>query len=425
MSLRHPALLILSTCVLGITVETSAASRSAINSQIDALSRQCIDLRREFHKHPELSNREVETSNRIATHLRKIGIPIETGIARTGVVGDIQGSLPGPTVAVRADIDALPIEETIDVPYKSLNPGVKHACGHDSHIAIGLTVAEVLWKNRAALPGRVIMIFQPAEEGPPAGEKGGAPLMLAEGLFQKYDPEAIFALHAWPALEAGNVGVKSGPFFASSDTFSIRVEGKQSHGAQPHLGIDPIVASAQIINALQTIDARRVDPTEPVVVSIGIIRGGTRFNVIPPLVEMEGTLRTLSPSVRDLARESIHQIVEDTAKAAGARAAVTFADSSNPVTMNDPELSELAIGSLRSTLGTEHVMANTPQMVAEDFAHFAEVIPGFYFVLGVGNQEKGINANLHTAEFDIDERALTVGAKAMTNLVLDYLEAGN
>ncbi|MBW3565690.1 MAG: amidohydrolase [Acidobacteria bacterium] len=406
-------------------VELNAAPRPEIDAQIEALAQQCIALRRTFHQYPELSNREVETSRRIADQLRHIGIPIETGIARTGIVGDIRGGLPGPTVAVRADIDALPIEETIDVPYKSRNPGVKHACGHDSHIAIGLTVAEVLWKNRETLPGRVIMIFQPAEEGPPPGEKGGAPLMLEEGIFEKYEPEAIFALHAWPALKAGTVGVRPGPFFASSDTFSIRVEGKQSHGAQPHLGVDPIVASAQIVTALQTIDARRVDPTEPVVVSIGIIRGGTRFNVIPPLVEMEGTLRTLSPAVRDLARDSIHQIVEDTAKAVGASASVSFADSSNPPTVNDPELSEMAIASLRSTLGSENVVMAGQQMVAEDFAHFAEAIPGFYYVLGVGNPERGITANLHTAEFDIDESALTVGAKAMTNLVLDYLEAGS
>ncbi len=372
--------------------------------------------------HPELSNREERTSNVIAGRLEALGIPIERGVAKHGVVAVIEGSLPGPTVAVRADIDALPINEVIDVPYKSLNEGVKHACGHDVHTTVGLTVAEILWKHRDGLPGKVIVFFQPAEEGPPPGEKGGAPLMIEEGFLARYQPDAMFALHTMPTLEVGNVSFAPGAQMASSDTFAIDITGKQSHGAEPHRGIDPIFIGSQIVTALQSIDSRRIDPLEPVVVTIGTFHAGTRFNIVPASARLEGTLRTLSPAVRTESRRLIREISELTAKALEGSAVVSFQDdAANPVLINDAELTTFAERSLQKTLGEGQVHRDPPRMVAEDFAHFSEALPSFYYFLGVGNQEKGITENLHTPGFDVDERSLAIGARTMTALVVDYL----
>lgn len=383
---------------------------------------QCVEIRRDLHRHPELSNREERTSRVIAERLDSLGIPFERGIAGHGVVSVIEGGRPGPTVAVRADIDALPIEETIDVPYKSLNPGVKHACGHDVHTTVGLTVAELLWKHRSELPGTVVVFFQPAEEGPPAGEKGGAPLMIEEGFLSRYQPEAMFALHTMPTLEVGHVSFAPGAQMASSDTFAISIAGKQSHGAEPHRGIDPIVIGSQIVMALQSIDSRRIDPLEPVVVTVGTFHAGTRFNIVPDSARLEGTLRTLSPAVRTESRRLIREISEKTAKALDGSATVTFQDdNANPVLINDDELTQFAEASLRQTVGDDNVHLDPPRMVAEDFAHFSEALPSFYYFLGVRNEERGITANLHTPGFDVDERSLAVGAKTMAALVVDYL----
>jgi amidohydrolase len=310
-----------------------------------------------------------------------------------------------------------------EVPYKSKTDGVKHACGHDLHTSVAIGVAELLWKHRAELPGTVHIVFQPAEEGPPPGEAGGAPLMIEEGLLKRIKPEAMFALHSMPNNEVGMASWTPGGTMASSDTFKINITGKQSHGAEPHRGIDPIVIGSQLVLALQSIDSRRIDPIEPVVVTIGIFRAGTRFNIVPETAEMEGTLRALSPAVRTEARKLIESITSGVAAAAGATAKVTFQDdASNPVLMNDEKLGPFAEASLKKTLGEKNVIRERPRMIAEDFAHFAEALPSFYYFLGVGNRARGITANLHTPAFDIDEDALVTGTASMTNLVWDYLE---
>lgn len=409
-----------------LTLPAVALDRSTIEREIESMFDQCVEIRRDLHRHPELSNREERTARVIAERLASLGIPLERGIARHGVVAVIEGGRPGPVVAVRADIDALPIDETIDVPYKSENAGVKHACGHDVHTTVGLTVAELFWKHRDEIAGTVVVVFQPAEEGPPPGERGGASLMIEEGLLARYEPDAMFALHAMPTLDVGHVSFAPGPQMASSDTFSISITGKQSHGAEPHLGIDPIVIGSQIVMALQSIDSRRIDPLEPVVVTIGTFHAGTRFNIVPQSAKLEGTLRTLSPAVRAESRRLIEQISQQTAAVFEGEATVSFRDdAANPVLINDEELTRLAEASLEETLGAEMVHRDPPRMVAEDFAHFSEALPAFYYFLGVRNEERGITANLHTPGFDVDERSLAVGAKTMAALVLDYLSSGD
>ncbi len=402
------------------SVASAADLRATLAREAEALKPKLVEMRRECHTHPELSNREEWTSRFIAERLRGLGIPFVSGVAKHGVVATIEGKTRGKILALRADIDALPIEEVNDVPYRSLNKGVKHACGHDAHLTIALGTAELLWKHRAELAGTVHIIFQPAEEGAPPGEKGGAELMLIEGLFDRIKPAAALALHVMPDIEAGGVGFTIGPEMASSDRFQIVVEGKQTHGANPHMGIDPIVAASQIVLALQTIDSRRINPIEPVVVTIGSIHGGSRFNIIPGSVEMWGTMRTLSPEVRKQTRSAVEQIAKMAAETAGAKATVTF-DLGIPVTVNDPVLSRFAEQSLRKSLGPANVRQIPPKMIAEDFAFFGERVPSFLFFLGVGNKAKGITAALHSPDFDIDEDALVIGTKAMTGLVVDFL----
>ncbi|HUO85685.1 MAG TPA: amidohydrolase [Thermoanaerobaculia bacterium] len=413
--------------LLLLTLASSSVDGAERHEQIleeaRAMKPRLVECRRDFHMHPELSNREERTAKRISEILAGLGIPHTTGIAGHGVVAEIKGGRPGPSVAVRADIDALPIEEVNDVPYRSQNPGVKHACGHDLHATAALGTAELLWKRRASLPGTVFIIFQPAEEGPPPGEEGGAPRMIKEGLLDRIRPAAMFALHSMPTLEVGSVSFAHGAEMASSDRFKITVIGRQSHGAEPHRGIDPIVAASQIVLALQTISSRKIDPLQPVVVTVGMFNAGSRFNIVPGEAVLEGTFRTLDPEVRRKTRESIELISRSVAEGAGAKAEVWFHDSAaNPVLINDPELTRFAQRSLESLLGPAHVKIDPPRMIAEDFAHFAERVPSFYFFVGVRNEEKGITANLHTPDFDIDEEALVVGTAAMTNLVLDYLE---
>jgi amidohydrolase len=425
--LRYPVamfrLLLLLAATAAFAPSARADRRAEVASEAKALRPKLVEIRRDLHQHPELSNREVRTGRQIAARLQELGIPHRTGVAGNGVVATIAGARRGKTVMVRADIDALPIHETIEVPYRSKNDGVKHACGHDAHTTIGLATAELLWKRRAAFPGTVYVIFQPAEEGPPPGERGGAPLMIAEGLLESTRPEAIFGLHSMPTHRVGTIGWTPGAAMASSDTFRITVTGKQSHGAEPHRGIDPVVIGSQIVLALQTIDSRRIDPLQPVVVTIGVFHAGTRFNVVPDRAELHGTLRTLSPEVRSQGRALIESISSGIAQAAGGSASVVFQDDApNPPLINDQALGRFAEESLTRTLGEKNVLRDPPRMIAEDFAHFAERVPAFFFFLGVGNPDRGITANLHTADFDIDEDALVVGATAMTNLVLDYLE---
>jgi amidohydrolase len=324
-------------------------------------------------------------------------------------------------VAVRADMDALPIQETIDVPYKSKNPGVKHACGHDLHMTIELGVAEVLSKMRDRVRGTVKFIFQPAEEGPPAGERGGAPLMIAEGCLENPRPSAIFGLHVMPNIEVGQIGINSGPAMASSDRFSVTVRGKKVHGAYPHDGIDAVVVAAECVTALQSIRSRRINTQEPLVITLGSIHGGNRFNIIADEVKLEGTMRTLNEEVRAKAMEMMKQTLAGVTSAYGASYELEFG-SNNAVTYNNPALVEATLPVMKRILGDKNITTPLPQMGAEDFSAYQKVVPGFFYFLGVGNKAKGITAMVHTPEFDADEQSLVIGVKLMSNVLLDYLD---
>lgn len=388
----------------------------------EGLRQKLIEQRRDFHMHPELSNREERTARVIAEKLRALGIDeIKTGVGKHGVVALLKGKLPGGVVAVRADMDALPIQETLDVSYKSKNAGVKHACGHDMHMTVGLGVAEVLSKMRDRIHGTIKFIFQPAEEGPPMGEPGGAPLMIAEGCLENPRPSAIFGLHVMPNIEVGQIGVNSGPAMASSDRFSITLRGKKVHGAYPHDGIDTIVVAAECVTALQTIRSRRINTQEPLVITLGSIHGGNRFNIITDEVKLEGTMRTLNEGVRAKAIEMMKQTLAGITSAYGASYELEFG-SNNPVTYNDPALVELTLPMMKRILGEKNVTSPLPQMGAEDFSAYQKVIPGFFYFLGVGNKSKGITAMVHTPEFDADEESLVIGVKLMSNVLLDYLD---
>lgn len=404
------------------TIAAGAASHDQeIAKAADALRAKLIEQRRDFHMHPELSNREVRTSRVVAERLRALGLDeVKTGVGKHGVVALLKGGKPGPVVAVRADMDALPIQETNDVPYKSRNPGVKHACGHDVHTTVALGVAEVLSKMRDQIPGTIKFIFQPAEEGAPVGEEGGAELMIREGALENPRPQAIFGLHTIGS-DVGQIEYHSGPAMASADRFAITIRGKKSHGAQPQAGIDAVVVAAECVTALQTIRSRRIHPLEPLVITVGTIKGGDRSNIIADEVKMEGTMRTLNEEVRSLAQKMMRETLAGVTSAYGATFDLQF-DSPNPVTYNDPRLVEETLPTIRRIVGEANVLAPKPLMPAEDFSYYQKVIPGFFFFLGVGNKAKGLMPQWHTADFDVDEESLVVGVKVMSNVLLDYLE---
>src|SRR5215813_3323243 len=407
---------------LPITASSASTRDQQIAQAAEGLRTKLIEQRRDFHMHPELSNREERTSRIVAERLRALGLDdVKTGVAKYGVVALLKGSKPGPVVAVRADMDALPITEINDVPYKSQTPGVKHACGHDAHTTIELGVAEVLSKMRDQVHGSVKFLFQPAEEGPPPGEEGGASLMIKEGALENPRPVAIFGLHTMPSIDAGQIAYHSGPAMASSDRLLITIRGKKSHGAQPHLGVDAIVVAAECVTALQTIRARRIDPLEPMVLTIGTIKGGDRNNIIADEVKMEGTMRTLSEKVRSRAQELMRQTLASVTSAYDAKFELSI-DDSNPVTYNDPQLVEQTLPMIRRLIGEANLVALRPYMPAEDFSYYQQVIPGFFYFLGVGNKAKGLAPAWHTAEFDVDEESLVVGVKVMSNVLLDYLD---
>ncbi|HBY64288.1 MAG TPA: amidohydrolase [Solibacterales bacterium] len=399
-----------------------SARRDRVAQVADSLRAALSESRRDFHMHPELSNREERTSRVIAEKLRALGLEVKTGVAKYGVIGLLKGGRPGPVVAMRADMDALPITETLDVPYKSKNVGVKHACGHDVHMAVALGVAETLVKLRDQVPGTVKFIFQPAEEGVPVGEVGGAPQMIQEGVLENPRAGAIFAFHASALLERGQIGFNPGPLLASSDTFTIRVKGKGVHGAYPHMGIDPMPVAAEVIQALQTIRSRRIEASQPLVLTLGRIQGGTRFNIVASEVVLDGTLRTLNEGVREQAKTLMRQILGGVAQAHGTPIELQFHDEGNPVTANDPALTNSTIPELEAVLGKGNAVKVEPQMGAEDFAYFQKRIPGVMYWLGIANKARGITAMIHTADFDADEDALVVGVKAMSNVLLDWLE---
>ena len=407
--------------VLAATAVPVPAAADAIEAATEAITPQVVSLRRELHAHPELSNREEHTGRMIAQHLRNLGLEVRHPVAKTGVVGVLRGARPGRVVALRADIDALPIQEASDVPYKSQVPGVMHACGHDAHTAILLGVAEVLAGLQDRLPGTVVFLFQPAEEGAPEGEDGGAPLMVAEGALDDPPVEAVFGLHVGAWAEAGQAGWTDGAVFASSDTFSIEVEGRGVHGAQPHQGLDPIPVAAEIIQALQLIVSRQIDGRQPRVLTIGKIQGGTRFNIIASQVVMDGTMRTHDAEVRSEIKSRMARTVKGVAEAHGTTATLRFQGAGNPPTVNDPALARLARPVLERVFGPGNAVTLEPQMVAEDFPYYGQKAPYFFFILGTRNEEKGIASVNHTDTFDIDEAALPLGVRALATLAWEFL----
>ncbi len=413
---------------------TPAAVAADTDAAVASVMPQVIEWRRDFHQHPELGNRETRTAGIVAAQLKSMGIDVHTGIAHTGVVGVLRGGKPGPTVALRADMDALPVTERVDVPFKSTTTaeyrgekvGVMHACGHDGHTAILLGAARVLASRRQDLPGTVVFMFQPAEEGAPEGEEGGAPLMLKEGVFRDYQPQAVFGLHLWAGLNAGTIGYRSGSLMAGSDTFRLTVNGVQTHGSRPWGGVDPIVASAQILGNLQSVVSRQTDITRyPAVVTVGAIKGGIRFNIIPDSVEMMGTIRTFDPAVREEVIERVRRTAEHTAAASGATAKLEVLPHSNPVVVNHPDLTRQVLPSLQRAAGADRVVEVPYVTGSEDYAHFALQVPSVFFF--VGSTPRGQDADKapsnHSPLFFVDESALETGVKAMVNLTVDYLNA--
>jgi amidohydrolase len=405
----------------------------SITSLSNGLSEQVITWRRDFHQNPELSNREYRTAAIVAEHLQSLGMEVQTGIAHTGVVGTLKGGKPGPVVLLRADMDGLPVPERNDLPFKSVARGeyngqdvpVMHACGHDTHVAILMAVAEILAELKDDMPGTVKFVFQPAEEGAPKGEEGGAEMMVAEGVLENPAVDAAFALHVSASLEAGHIGFASGPRYASVDDFKITVHGVQAHGASPWMGIDTVVVSAQIINALQTIVSRNLELTEqPAIVTVGSIHGGLRSNIIPETVEMVGTIRALDTDMRKQIHQRVRAIAEGVAQSMGATVDIEIPYSvSYPVTFNNPELATEMLPVLEAVAGPGGVEEQKPITGAEDFSYIANEVPGFYISLGgkpPRTPAKEVAAH-HTPDFYIDESGFDVGVQAMAAMTWKYL----
>jgi len=397
---------------------TAADLDRAIRQEAERLGPALLETRRWFHQHPELSNREVETGREIARRLAALGLEVRTGVARTGVVAVLRGGKPGGVAAWRADIDALPIGEQVDVPWTSTNPGVMHACGHDLHITVGLGAAEVFSRLRDQVPGTVVFIFQPAEEGAPAGEEGGAALMIAEGVLDDPRPHAIFGLHViTPELRAGQVGWRAGGIMASSDALRITVEGTAAHGSAPHEGVDAVYVAAQVVTALQSVVSREVDSRRPAVVSIGSLHAGNRNNILAGEAVMEGTVRALDRQTRAQVLAAVERVVAGTCQSHRATCRVSLGRAVPP-TINDAALAASSVAALQAALGDEAVIETEPIMAAEDFSLFAERVPGFYFFLGVGNPERGWTSYVHSPTFQPDEASIVVGVRAAAALLV-------
>ena len=422
---------VLATVALLALPRVVSAQASPLDAVIARVSPQAVAARQSIHRNPELGNREFETAKLIAAHLRSLGMEVKTGVAHTGVVGILRGGRPGPVVAVRADMDALPVTEATDVPYKSTvkstyngqQVGVMHACGHDVHVGVQLGVASMLAGMKDTLPGTVIFIFQPAEEMAPLGEEGGAELMLKEGLFRDLKPAAVFGLHAAAGMPVGTLGYRYGATTAAADIFRITFKGKQAHGAFPHLGVDPIVMASEAVLAFQTIRSRNVPALEPSVLTVGVFRAGERSNIIPAEAYLEGTVRTYAPAVRDLIERRMKEISEGLATSNGGGVDFSYTRG-YPSTLNDSTLARRSAPSLERAVGKDHVLRVEPSMAGEDFSFFANAVPGFFFSLGV--QKAGTTSGgHHTPTFVADDAAIPVGIKAMTTLVLDYLNRVN
>lgn len=416
--MRFPLLLLACLPLLGQT-----ARDTRIAQAVKALHPKLVECRRDFHMHPELSNREARTGREIAARLRAMKLDeVRYPVALNGVVAVLKGKKPGPVVAWRADIDALPINEILDVPYKSKNAGVKHACGHDAHITVGLGIAETLAGMREEIAGTIVFLFQPAEEGPPGDEAGGALLMLKEGAFSNPKPQAIYAFHVSGDFEAGTIAYAAGPFLASADTFSVTFKGKKAHGSTPQLGNDAVVTAAQCIMALQTIHSRRIDTSQPTVLSIGTIQGGDRHNIIADTVKVTGTIRTYNEAVRESIRTMMRQTLTGCTSAFGSDFELGWSTNTYPPTINDAKSVAFAVPVLKRVIGQANVLEAKPVMGAEDFSYFLRQAPGAMFWLGVRNEKKGFGAGIHTAEFDIDEDALDIGVRTGSALLLEALE---
>lgn len=408
---------------------THIEAQNSINDQIESIENKVITWRRDFHQNPELSNREFKTSEKIVKHLKSLGIEVQTGIAHTGVVGILKGNNLGKVIALRADIDALPVTERNNLPFKSevkttfldTETGVMHACGHDTHTAILMGVAEILSKNKDKINGTVKFIFQPAEEGPPPGEEGGAKLMIKEGVLNNPKVDAIFGLHINSETPVGTIKYKTEGMMAAVERFVINVKGKQTHGSQPWSGVDPILISAKIIDGLQTIISREsklID--EAAVITVGKITSGTRFNIIPESSEMIGTVRTLNPDMKEKIIRRMTEMTETIAKAYGGSATITF-ENFTSITYNDTDLVNKMLPSLKKVAGDEHVIIMKATTGGEDFSFFQEKIPGFYFYLGGMSPNNKEAFPHHTPDFMIDESGLLLGVKALTQITFDFL----
>ncbi|CAM3963329.1 amidohydrolase [Pseudoalteromonas byunsanensis] len=424
-------LTVLATC-LSLPLSFFSVAEPNASIGLEKIDEKVIEWRRHLHQYPELSNREFKTAKYIAEHLRSLGLEVETGIAHTGVVAKLIGGKPGPLVALRADMDALPVTEQVDLPfaskqtaqYRGTEVGVMHACGHDTHVAMLMGAAAVLKQQQAQLAGSVLFIFQPAEEGAPDGEEGGAELMLKEGLFSKQKPEAIFGLHSTSHLKVGQIGYRSGPMMASEDSFAITVKGKQTHGSRPWNGVDPIVTAAQIIMSAQTIASRQIDVTKaPSVLSFGAINGGIRSNIIPNEVELIGTIRSFDQAMRADIKTRLQNTASLVAQSAGAQA-ITHIDAGYPVTINDPDLTQMMLPTLEGLVGKDNLKELDLITGAEDFSYYALQTPGLFLMLGVTPKDKPLSevASNHSPNFYVDESALAVGVSTLTSLVNDYLD---
>ncbi len=413
--------LLLGTCMLH--------GQLSLERQFADVEGKVIEWRHHFHQFPELSNREFKTAEKIARHLKSLGIKVQTEVAHTGVVGILKGNTPGKVVALRADIDALPVTERNDLPFKSevkttfLNKetGVMHACGHDTHTAILMGVAEILSKNKDKINGTVKFIFQPAEEGPPPGEEGGAKLMIKEGVLTNPKVDAIFGLHINSGTPVGTIRYKSGGMMASVERFVIDVKGKQTHGSQPWAGVDPILISAKIIDGLQTIISRESQLTnEAAVITVGKITSGVRFNIIPESAELIGTVRTLDPAMRTHIERRMTEMTTTIAKAYGGSATIEFQNNTS-ITYNDPKLVEQMLPTMKKVAGEKHVEIMKATTGGEDFSYFQELVPGFYFYLGGMTPGTKESYPHHTPDFKIDDSGMLLGVKTLTHMTLDYL----
>lgn len=427
--------------LLAASVTFASAQEPTVRDQsfaaaIDTLFPKLVETRRDIHAHPELSNEEERTAALVADRLRELGLEVKTGVAKHGIVALLDSGKPGPCVAVRADMDALPIKELRATPYRSKNPGVMHACGHDVHTTVGLGVAELLATHRDHWRGTVKFLFQPAEESMPSSFKGewGAKLMVKEGAMENPRPAAVFGLHCRPTitrtdatddsthfLRAGQVAYAIGPDSANSDSFSITIKGLMSHGSAPHRGVDAIVVAAEAITALQTIRSRQTDTRQPLVISVGMIQGGQRQNIIADEVTFAGTVRTYDNKFRDGVIEKMHRTLKGITEAHGATYEMDYRKG-YPSVINNAALAKATLPAFKRLLGQDHVLEMVTGMGGEDFSYFAQVVPGFYFRLGVSNPDKGITGEIHTPLFDVDEACLKTGVAVMAAAVCDFLD---